>query len=85
MGLKERMGKIMNELYTEKMEGDIITKEELIVMIQDIFDITGPTAKKYIKDLERRDLLNKQSPMTYRVKDKDKIDDKWFYEGSEEE
>jgi len=84
MGLRKKIAMIMNELYAEKLPGDIVTKEKLILLIQDLFDVTGSTAKKYIKDIQRRELLERRTNITWEVKPKDEIDNKWL-ELSEED
>jgi len=85
MGLTDRLRTIMNEIYEECLPDDIITKEKLILLIEETFDVTGSTAKKYIKDIERRDLLDKQSSMTWRVRERDEIPDKYLEEPEEDE
>lgn len=80
MGLTDKLRTIMREIYEECYPDDIITKEKLILLIEETFDVTGATAKKYIKDIERRELLDKQSSMTWRVRDRKEIPDKYLQE-----
>lgn len=83
MGFKKRLRKVLKKVYEKKQPGDIMTQEGLIVTIEDVHDVSEQTAKKYISDLERREVMEKTSEMTYKVKPKDEIPEDMRPEGGE--
>lgn len=78
MGLQDRIEGILEILYDRFDVGEIITQEELVIAIEDARDVAEQTAKKYIKDMERRNILVKNNQMVYELKPKDEIEERWL-------
>jgi len=77
MGFIERIQKIIGDIYDEYEEGDLVTEQELVIIIEDRHNVAEATAKKYIKDMERRTLLEPNTQMMWRVIPYDEIPNKF--------
>lgn len=73
LGFKERLIQIMDRIYEAKEAGDMITQEDLIIKIEEELDVGEQTAKKYIDDIERRNLLEQTSALSWKIKPKDEV------------
>lgn len=62
--ISETMSILKERLKEEKVE---IPKERLIIMVEDALDVGEMSAKQYIRDMLRRNIIRESSRMSYKV------------------
>lgn len=66
MALSDRLRKICIEVLRQDLhERDVLTEDEIIETVQDALDVVGQTAKGYMGDLKRKELIRETGSFMY--------------------
>ena len=70
MKANEKIDKIKNEITKKYSNVERVSKDDLILLIENLLNVGDVTGMRFIKDLERRRILIKLNSSTFKINKK---------------